>query len=493
MKKRILLILLSFCGFQTTFAVLPWSQRMANSVILNSPNYYGFTWDYVNGVVMGGFQALYKKTNNTTYFNYIQSTVKAEMNYFNSATKTLDNVKEGTALLFMYENTTSSTDKTSYQNKLSTIRTLLDKSGISRTTEGGFWHKDSNYAWQMWGDGLYMAEPFYAQYSTIFNNSDSTDFADIANQFILFESHARDASTGLLYHGWSERPTDSRSSAWADTTTGCSASFWGRAMGWYVMGLVDVLDYFPKNHPRYNDLVNILKRLVPAIVSVQDPSSGCWYDVVDQGTRCSSANSSQCNYLESSASCMFAYAILKAVRLGYVDNSYLSAGTKAYEGILNTFVTTSTNTSGETVIISNNCQVSGLGGSANRSGKFDYYMSEPVVTTAVDGKPIGPFILASLEYESLTETATQKLQKESVSFYLDNANKLHISCANANDNNISINVFDLNGREQAKLQDEALSSGTYNKEFSLSMLKPGTYIVQLNKDEQQFTQKINIR
>jgi unsaturated rhamnogalacturonyl hydrolase len=416
---------------------------------------------------LSGFQALYTKTGNATYLAYIESTVKASMGGFSVATKTLDNVKEGTAVLFMYENTTIPADIPSYQTKAVSIRPLLGltAAAIRRTSEGGFWHKDPAYNSQMWGDGLYMAAPFYAQYSVLFNSSAPADFDDIANQFIFFENHARDASTGLLYHGWSENPTNAESVDWANPVTGCSPSFWARAMGWYIMGLVDVLDYFPPAHPKYPQLVAILQRLVPALINVQEPISGCWYDVVDQGTRCSSSQPTKCNYLESSASCMITYSILKAVRLGYVDNTYLAAGKKAYEGLITTFVTTS-GASNEYVTISNNCQVSGLGGTGGRDGSFDYYMSEPIVTSVVEGKPIGPFILASLEYEAIPPACLNLVSIPITSL--------------ATTAVYSMVLFDAPGTTQIKiLADGNFNAGNTDFSFSKVGLVSGTYTYKL--------------
>ena len=120
-----------------------------------------------------------------------------------------------------------------------------------RTSEGGFWHKQI-YPSQMWLDGLYMGEPFYAEYAATFGETEA--FEDIARQFTLMETHSRDAKTGLLYHGWDE----SRQQRWADKATGRSPHFWGRAMGWYAMALVDTLEHFPETHPRRGELIAIL-------------------------------------------------------------------------------------------------------------------------------------------------------------------------------------------------------------------------------------------
>lgn len=118
------------------------------------------------------------------------------------------------------------------------LRVQLD--GQPRTKEGGFWHKQI-YPNQMWLDDLYTAAPFYAEYSQVFNQP--AGFDDVAKQFARVEKHLMDPKIGLLYHGYDE----SRAQKWATPATGQSPSFWG--LGWYAMALVDVLDYFPQNHP----------------------------------------------------------------------------------------------------------------------------------------------------------------------------------------------------------------------------------------------------
>ena len=494
MRKILHSIILFFTCLPLIHAELPWSQRMANSVILTNPGYYNNAskgWYYVNGTMLSGLQELYKQTNNSTYLDYIEATVQNNLSNIVTSTKTLDNIKEGTAVLFMYENTSNSTYKASYQTTANELRALLvDGTGIGRTTEGGLWHKDPGYAWQMWGDGLYMAQPFYAQYSTIFNNSASEDFDDIANQFIVFESHARDTSTGLLYHGWSEQPTDYRSTAWANPTTGLSSCFWARANGWYIMGLIDVLDYFPTSHNKYQELISILNRLVPALIYYQDNTTGCWYDILDQGTRCSSAVPAQCNYIESSASCMITYSMLKAIRKGYISDSYLPAAKKAYEGILSNLVVTS----GDTVIITNDCQVGGLGGNANRDGSFDYYMSEPIVTSEVDGKPIGPFILASLEYEDITTklSSTKKSESKFTAYSLPNKT-LNLQFNLNQDSSVKINLLDITGKKVLTIANENLKKGFYNENIQLSNLNKGIYLLEASDDNSSYYQKIAIR
>jgi unsaturated rhamnogalacturonyl hydrolase len=251
-----------------------------------------------------------------------------------------------------------------------------------RTHEGGFWHKKI-YHYQMWLDGIYMSSPFLAQFAKTFNRPDAFD--EVSRQIFRIESHTRDHRTGLLYHGWDE----SRAQEWADPLTGCSKSFWGRAMGWYAMALVDTLDFMPKKHPARKTKISIFEHMAEALVHYQDSRTGLWYQVVDQGER-------KGNYLEASASSMFVYALAKGVRKGYVGREYAAAAKRGYEGLVRQLITLDADGK---VSLTQICSVGGLGGSQRRSGTFDYYVSEPVV--ANDLKGVGAFIMASIEADSL--------------------------------------------------------------------------------------------
>src|SRR5262249_43952551 len=158
---------------------------------------------------------------------------------------------------------------------------------------------------------------FYAQYAAMFH--EPADFDDIAHQFVLIEEHTRDPKTGLLYHAWDE----SKQEAWANKTTGVSPNFWARAMGWYAMALVDTLPYFPKDHPGRKSLIATLNRFAVAVTRFQDRDTGLWYQVMDKPK-------APGNYYESSAACMFTYALAKGVRLGYLDQKYQQNASRAY-------------------------------------------------------------------------------------------------------------------------------------------------------------------
>lgn len=366
----------------------PWSVRMAATLMAAHPDSFCYDktkparWDYELGLYLKSIEQLWRQTGDGDYFRYIRKQMDfyilddGSIRTYHPEAFNIDHITPGRAALLLWQQTGQEKYRTAAQN----LRRQLAEQ--PRTKEGGFWHK-KRYPWQMWLDGLYMGEPFYAEYSLLFG--EPLNFDDIANQFIRMEKNARDPKTGLLYHAWDE----SREQRWADKTTGQSPHFWGRAMGWYAMALVDVLDYFPKDHPKYNQLLSILQRLAVAVTKVQDTQTGVWYQILDRAGETG-------NYREASASCMFTYALLKAVRLGYLDTQYLEAGKKAYAGIMKEFMAQDADGSWHLEKV---CMVAGLGGDPYRDGSFQYYISEPVRRD--DLKGAGPFILASLEMERL--------------------------------------------------------------------------------------------
>jgi unsaturated rhamnogalacturonyl hydrolase len=235
---------------------------------------------------------------------------------------------------------------------------------------------------------MYMLNVFYAEYCYHFNTPQYFD--DVANQFIWIEKHSKDPKTGLLYHGWDE----SKSQKWANPQTGRSPEVWGRSMGWYVMGLVEVLEVFPKKHPKRPALLAILNRLAPVLAKYQDSNSGVWYQIIDKA-------STKGNYLEASGSTMFAYALTKAVRLGYLEKQYLNIAQKGFNGILKTFVDIDTQ---DLIHIHKSCSGAGLGGVPYRSGTYDYYINEP--QRSDDLKTIGPLINLMLEMQKIGYQST---------------------------------------------------------------------------------------
>lgn len=369
----------------------PYSQRMAQTVmtIWKDSLPTGDKWTYDQGVILKGIEGVWQQTGDGKYFAYIQHcmdryvTPDGNILTYRQADYNIDNVLCGRNLLTLYK--VLGAEK--YYKAATLLREQLQKH--PRVPEGGFWHK-KRYPNQMWLDGLYMAEPFYAEYAATFH--EDTAFNDIAKQFILMEQKARDSKTGLLYHGWDQ----SKKERWANPETGRSSNFWGRAMGWYGMALVDVLDHFPTQHPKRAELLAILNRLATAIIKYQDKKSGLWYQVLDKST-------AKGNYPEASASCMFVYTMAKAVRQGYLQPTYLPTIQKGYNGIIKKFIETDAN--GQ-LNLNGTVSVSGLGGKPYRDGSYEYYLSEKVITN--DAKGVGAFILASVEVERLTDLNNRK-------------------------------------------------------------------------------------
>ena len=367
-----------------------WSERMAATLMLQHDEglVYDKTkperWNYELGVMLVGIEQIWHKTGDAKYFNYIQKLIDAFVQEDGTVRTyvledyNLDMLPPARCCLTLYK----VTGKEKYRKAAQTFRSQLVTQ--PRTKEGGFWHK-KRYPYQMWLDGLYMAEPFFAEYSLVFN--ELQNFDEIANQLIWMEKNAKDDKTGLLFHAYNE----DREQPWADKKTGHSPHFWDRAMGWYAIALVDVLDYFPTNHPKRKEIEAILTRTMDAAIKFQDPKSGVWFQVMDKQKEVG-------NYLEASGSSMFCYTLLKGVRQGVLSEKYLVSAKKAYAGILKEFISTD----GQGYIHLNHvCMVAGLGGTPYRDGSYNYYITEPQRTDDIKGA--GPFMMASVEMENLAQ------------------------------------------------------------------------------------------
>ena len=371
---------------------LPWSQRMADSTIKRWPQgkYLSedkpWVWNYELGVLLQGMDDAWYHTADGAYYTYIKESIDPFINKDGSIStykpenNQLDDLVLGRELLLLY----GVTQDAKYYKAATLLRQQLTTH--PRTADGGFWHKQ-RYPQQMWLDGLYMAEPFYAQYAATFN--EPQDFEDITKQFVLMEQHSRDPKTGLLYHGWDE----TKQQRWANKTTGISPNFWARGMGWYMMALVDTLPYYSENDPGRAKLLGILQRLATGVAKYQDKESGLWYEVVDKP-------GAKDNYFESSAACMFTYALAKGVRLGYLPETYSTNASRAYQGILKQFIKTDADGS---VTLTGTVRAIGLGTDAVHDGSYSYYVSQEVISN--DPKGVGAFMMASTEMEA-AQTAT---------------------------------------------------------------------------------------
>lgn len=339
-------------------------------------------WNYEIGVTMMGIWGLWEMTKDSAYIKYVKKivdhfvTADGDIRTYDLTDYNADHILTGRLLLRLHD----AYQDPKYKKAADLLRKQIDWQPRNRA--GGFWHK-LKYPAQMWLDGLYMIEPYYAEYTKRFGTHEA--YEDIVHEFVLMEQKARDPKTGLIYHGWDE----SKQQFWADKQTGLSQSFWSRAMGWYHVALVEVLDVMDANHPERKKMLEILNRLTIAIVKAQDNASGVWWQITDKG-------GAPKNYLESSSSAMFVYALARSVNKGYISPSYKTAVQRGYAGLLKEFLVK--DAEGLTHF-TKTVAVGGLGGSANRNGTYAYYMSEPIRSD--DFKAIGPFMLAALEMEIL--------------------------------------------------------------------------------------------
>lgn len=377
-------------------------------------------WDYVSGLVaktilMYCNQYPDDELSSKAYRwskTYADNAMDSNGNFYNFKRGSLDNIASGKVLLDLYahESAGSASKAERYRKAAEYLYKYLryDYKRISLPDgKNGFIHKDS-YPYQMWLDGLYMGAAFYAEYLATFAPDDYEGWTDIALQFTTIHSHTYDAEKGLNFHGWSALPSDPNS-FWANTSSpfkGCSEEFWGRGMGWYAAALVDVLALMPAEHPDYDAVKEIFTDVAAGIRRWQDAESGVWYQLLQYDDSFVSAYGRN-NYLEASASSMFAYALFKGIRIGLLDeNEYAPVALKAYNGLLSTFITT--NASGG-IDIHNICRSAGLGpaNKPERDGSADYYLDgSDVNIVSNEGKGIGSFIMASLEYERYMSTAS---------------------------------------------------------------------------------------
>lgn len=336
-------------------------------------------WNYIDGCMITGILELYEITGEARFLDFADRFMSGFVQEdglirtYDPEEYSLDNVNPAKNLFPLYD----LTGKEKYRKAIELVRSQL--STMPRTPEGNFWHK-LIYPNQVWLDGIYMALPFYMEYEKRFDAQ--KDCQEICQQIARVEARMRDPKTGLYYHGYDA----SRKMYWADPDTGCSPNFWLRAEGWFILGLVDVLEIM-KDLPMQAESVHLqhmLLDLAKALSKYQDPS-GLWYQLI-------ALPELEGNYLETSGTALISAALLKAVRLGFLPESFRAVGEKAFYGIVDHRLTK--NADG-TPCVTGICLVAGLGGEQHRDGSVAYYLSEPVVQN--DAKGVGPLLLAYTE------------------------------------------------------------------------------------------------
>lgn len=359
-----------------------WSIKMANSVMNLHDSLIYFEgrnrikWQYDVAMLAGAIDKLgvidqkysvYMKTYVDYFFNE-DGTIKD----YKPAEYNIDRINPAKNLFTLYKRTG---DEKYNQAILPFVKQMESH---PKTNSGGYWHKKV-YPWQMWLDGIYMGSPFLAQYAKEYNQPQWFDV--VTYQVLLIHDKTLDPKTGLLYHAWDE----SREQRWSNPETGQSPHFWSRAIGWYLMAIVDILDFLPENHPDRDKMIVILNDEIDALLKVADPETGLWYQVLDHGGQ-------EGNYIEASGSCMYTYAMAKAANKGYIDVKYKTIANQKFDAILKHLITEDENGN---LVLKNVCGGCGLGGNPYRDGSYNYYVTEKVI--ANDSKGVAPFILAALE------------------------------------------------------------------------------------------------
>ncbi|WP_078544623.1 glycoside hydrolase family 88/105 protein [Litchfieldia alkalitelluris] len=323
---------------------------------------------YHQGVFLSGMEKCWRQTQNDKYYNYLKRWVDSHVKEDGSIPKfhsdELDDIQPGVLLFTLYEETGDERYKKALYNLVPLLKSW------KTNPSGGFWHKGYCQN-QMWLDGLYMAGPIAVQFGKTFGDSEYFDM--MTYQAILMEQHTKDSTTGLLYHGWDE----TKQADWADPVTGLASEFWGRAIGWYPVALLEMFEYLPEDHHDKETLTKILQNLLISLIKYQDSESGLWYQVIDKG-HCPD------NWLENSCSSLFVQAIAKAVRLGYLDAKYLQYAWKGYQGVIDTLEFDENGN----LLIGNICIGTGI-------GDYAHYIARPTSTNDLHGA--GAFILMCVE------------------------------------------------------------------------------------------------
>ena len=373
-------------------------------------------WDYVDGLVAKSILKAYEQYSSDPrcayYFAGIQDF--ADNTSMLLGASNIDDLNAGKIFFELYrvaiqkgQTAKAATYKANATTCRNTLKNNHTRIGGTLPGKGGFWHK-YQYTNQMWLDGLYMGPAMYAEWQGNFGaelgETDNTaSWNDIALQFDTIFKYTWDAQKKLNYHAWSAEPGNIASSYWANATTGRSQEFWARGMGWFFAALIDVLEYMPVNHPARPRLLYYTNLVADGLKARQDAASGCWYQLLQYDNTLKANPCNLYNYLESSASCMFTYSYLKGIRLGILDKTtYMTMADKAYKGLIFNFVVEETN--GKIKLIQS-CESAGL--SNTRKGDANYYLcgSDVTINNNTEGKVLGPFIMASLEYEKAKLTS----------------------------------------------------------------------------------------
>lgn len=289
---------------------------------LHAPGNYGYEYAFfLNAMLLRSQEVM--KDNYYAYVKkwadrYLDSHGNLDPRHYDVAQYRLDDILPGRTFLSLYQ--INGNEK--YKNAADQLK--LQLAYQPRTSEGGFWHKQI-YPNQMWLDGIYMADVFSMQYAKAFNQPQY--YNDAARQIKLIWAHTYDEKKGLMYHGWDE----SYNEVWAHPENGTSPEFWSCAIGWYMMAIADCSDYLPLDHPNRKEIGSMFRELCRNVRNYQDKKSGLWYQVTDRAIEPG-------NWIETSGSAMFAYALAKGERKGFLDRNFRATAQQAFNALINDYV-----------------------------------------------------------------------------------------------------------------------------------------------------------
>lgn len=298
-----------------------WSVALVESTMKRYPTADSLKgWGYAKALYLYGVYLVYLRTHDKRYLDHIQSWIDLHVDdqgTINRPINALDHMLPGNLLLILYKETKQEKYKLAADNIRKVFKTY------PRTKDGGFWHADTqSRQWQLWADGVFMSLPFLARYGQMFGDSAYAN-DEVTKQLLIYYQHLNDPATGLLWHAYDE----SGAQAWANPTTHTSAYHWGRAIGWFGMTLIQILDILPKNHPQRNELIKIVQQLAQAYEKYQDPKTGLWFQIVDKPEV-------EGNWLETSSSSMYSFMIWMGAKRGYLPKRYQAVAQKGYRGVM---------------------------------------------------------------------------------------------------------------------------------------------------------------
>ena len=320
-KKLLAMTLTLILVSQAAIASTDWSKEVVESTMKRYPTAESLKgWGYAKSLYLYGEYLVYLRTKDKRYLQHVKDWIDLhidERGTINRPINALDYMLPGNLCLILYKETRAA----KYKGCADSIRKSFDT--YPRTKDGGFWHANTDSrAWQLWADGVFMSLPFLVRYGKMFGDSKYTD-AEAVKQLLIYYKHLNDPQTGLLWHAYDE----SGKQTWANPQTHDSAEHWARAIGWYAMTLINVLDIIPKDQPDRGELIKILQQLSTAFEKYQDKNTGLWWQIVDK-------SNAQGNWLETSSSSMYTFAMWMGVQRGYLDKHFKDVALKGYKGVL---------------------------------------------------------------------------------------------------------------------------------------------------------------